>query len=461
MADSSLVKKLDSINEYERAPVPENKTKSFKSFVGMVAGEHIAGTEFVIGPLLWAYGVSASDLFLGLLVGNLLAVFSWAFVCAPIAAKVRTTIFYMLERISGYWVVIGYNLVNGLMGAFVGASMIAVSATAVGIPFNIPMPGLEDLLPTGPGWIITVLIIGSVITIVSIFGYDRVSKFANVFAPWMPLIFIAGALAVLPQLGVEKFSDFWTVANEKIWTGVPVAGKIKFTFWHVVFFSWLCNTNQHIGLADTTIYRYAKKWQYGFASAAGMYIGHFMAWIASGIMCAAALGNTTPGPIAYSSMGIAGVICVVVAGWTTANPTIYRSGLAFQAILPKAKRWKVTLLVGIIITILACFPGVISKLAQFLALYALIAAPVGAVIFADVYLFPKFKLATNYAEAIGSNFNWIVLVTWLLTFAVCIFLQMSIGIDGLEFFLAVPGWILCIGFYILLSKLFQKKEAAL
>ncbi len=460
MSEKSLTKKLDSINEYERSPVPENQTKGFKSFVGMVAGEHIAGTEFVIGPLLWAYGVSARDLFLGLLVGNLLAVLSWAIICAPIAVKVRLTIYYMLERISGYWVVIGYNLVNGLMGAFVGASMIAVSATAVGIPFNIPMPGLEDMLPTGPGWIITVLIIGSVITIVSIFGYDRVSKFANVFAPWMPLIFIGGAIAVLPDLGVTKISDFWSVATEKIWTGVPVAGKIKFTFWHVVFFSWLCNTNQHLGLADTTIYRYAKKWQYGFASAAGMYIGHFMAWIASGIMCAAALGNTTPGPIAYGAIGMAGVLCVVVAGWTTANPTIYRSGLAFQAIVPTAKRWKVTLLVGIIITLLACFPGVINKLAQFLALYALIAAPVGAVIFADVYLFPKLNLRANYAEAIGTQFNWIVLATWILTFAVCIVLQMNIGIDGLEFFLAVPGWILCIGFYIALSKIFQKKEVA-
>ena len=458
MPDSSLIKKLDSINEYERARVPEDRTKGFKSFVGMVAGEHIAGTEFVIGPLLWAYGVSASDLFLGLLLGNLLAVLSWTLICAPIATKQRMTIFYMLERISGYWVVIGYNLVNGLMGAFVGASMIAVSATAVGIPFNIPMPGLDDLLPTGPAWIFTVLCIGAVITIVSIFGYDRVSRFANVFAPWMPLIFIGGAIAVLPQLGVHKIGNFWTVATEKIWTGVPVAGKLKFTFWHVVFFSWLCNTNQHLGLADTTIYRYAKKWRYGLASAAGMYIGHFMAWIASGIMCAAALGNTTPGPIAYSAIGFAGVICVVVAGWTTANPTIYRSGLAFQAIFPSAKRWKVTLFVGIIITMLACFPGVINKLMEFLAFYALVAAPVGAVIFADVYLFPKLGLRRNYAEWSGTKFNWIVLAAWILTFALCLILQMNIGFDGLEFFLAVPGWILCIGFYILFSKLFQKKE---
>ena len=46
---------LDTIDEFEREAVPPGKVKGFKSFLGMVAGEHIAGTEFVIGPLwVWA-----------------------------------------------------------------------------------------------------------------------------------------------------------------------------------------------------------------------------------------------------------------------------------------------------------------------------------------------------------------------------------------------------------------------
>ena len=43
---------------------------------------------------------------------------------------------------------------------------------------------------------------------------------------------------------------------------------------------------------------------------------------------------------------MAGVICVIVAGWTTANPTIYRAGLAFQAIVPRSSRYRVTLVTG-------------------------------------------------------------------------------------------------------------------
>ena len=73
--------------EFEREPVPVSKTKGLKAFVGMYAGEHCAGTELMIGPLFVAAGVSAFDVVGGLLLGNLLAVLSWMFLCAPIAVR--------------------------------------------------------------------------------------------------------------------------------------------------------------------------------------------------------------------------------------------------------------------------------------------------------------------------------------------------------------------------------------
>ena len=68
-------------------PVTDDKLHGIWSFLGMYAGEHVAGTEFVIGPLFVVHGVTAINLFLGLMIGNLLAVASWAFLCAPIAVK--------------------------------------------------------------------------------------------------------------------------------------------------------------------------------------------------------------------------------------------------------------------------------------------------------------------------------------------------------------------------------------
>ena len=334
MAHKGLVKHLNAVEEFERTPVPEKKWKGLGSFLGMYAGEHTAGTEFVIGPLFVARGVGASDLILGLLAGNLLAVLSWGFLTAPIATKVRITLYYMLEKICGSKLTLIYNLVNALMFCFLAGSMIAVSATAVGIPFNLPMPSLNDWLPNSVGWVVAVIVVGFVTTIIAMFGYNYVSRFANIAAPWMILVFIAAAVAVLPDLGVTSVSDFWTVAKTKIWRGVPLEGQSQFTFWHVMFFAWFCNMAMHIGMADLSILRYAKKWYHGFSSATGMFVGHYIAWIASGILYSLFLMQTNystefaPGPIAFKAAGIAGAVCVIIAGWTTANPTIYRAGLA-------------------------------------------------------------------------------------------------------------------------------------
>jgi len=455
--ESAIKQKLNSINEYEREPVPENRTKNFKSFAGMVMGEHVAGTEFVIGPMFLAYGASAFDVFVGLLIGNILAVLSWTFIASKTATKIRTTIFYQLELVGGKFTVSVYNLMNTVMFAFAAASMIAVSATAVGVPFNMPQIQIGDILPPDINWIWIVLVVGAVITIVASFGYDAVSKFANVCAPWMPLIFIAGAIAVLPQLGVHSFSDFWQVANDKIWTGVPAEGLPKFTIWHIAAFSWLCNTQMHLGLGDTSIYRYAKKWQYGFASALGTFIGHYMAWIASGILCAAALGSISPGTIAYGAVGWAGLIAVIMAGWTTANPTMYRAGLALQPILKNQKRWVLTAIIGTFTTILACFPGVVTQLLNFLAFYALLIGPVGAIVWTDVYIIPKMGLQNNYAQLKNKLNRWPVVIAWVGSFGICQIAYILYGIEGMHFFLALPAWIIAVILYAIFTKIEQRK----
>ncbi len=73
--EEDIIQQIDG-GEFEREKVPQSKLKSWKSFLGMYAGEHAAGTEFVIGPLFLTAGVSAFDLIIGLLIGNFLAVLS-------------------------------------------------------------------------------------------------------------------------------------------------------------------------------------------------------------------------------------------------------------------------------------------------------------------------------------------------------------------------------------------------
>jgi cytosine permease len=442
--------RLDALYEFDREPVAPGKLQGFGKFVGTFAGEHVAGTEFVIGPLFVTHGVSAPDLFLGLLVGNVLAVLSWAFLCAPIGVKVRLTLYWQLRRICGPALTFVYSIVNALMFCFLAGAMIAVAATAVGLPLKMPMPGLQDLYPSSLLWVLVVFLVGAVVTGLAILGFERLAQFAKICAPWMFLVFVAAALAVLPKLGCRSLGDFWHVANTRIWTGVPLAGQVKFTFWHVTFFAWFCNMAMHIGMADLSLFRYARRWTYGFASGFGMFLGHYVAWICSGILCAAADVSVAPGPIAYMGAGAAGALCVVVAGWTTANPTLYRAGLALQAASPNWKRWKVTLAAGIITTLAACFPALVMRLLEFVALYGLILMPLGAVILAEFWLFPLLNLQPNYASQRRRMVHWPALLTWVFTLVFAFGLPLEIYFKGL------PGWLAALILYTGLSALDQR-----
>ena len=449
--------------EFERTPVPSTHFKKASTFVGMFAGEHAAGTEFMIGPLFVARGVSAFDVLVGLLVGNFLAVLSWRYICAPIATRTRMTLYYKLEKICGPALVNVYNILNGLLFCFLAGAMVAVSATAVGVPFDLKMPGLDDMLPNSVGWILAVFGVGTVISIVAAKGYDTVARFSGLAAPWMVLVFLACGLAALPELGVTSFDNLGQILVERVWTGVPVEGQTKMGFAHMVFFGWFCNLAMHIGMADMSIFRFAKKSSYGWASAFGAYIGHYMAWIAAGLLYAVQLNvdpnntNVAPGPMAFGVAGWAGILCVIVAGWTTANPTIYRAGLAFQSLLPSWSRVRVTILAGAIATIGACFPGLAMKLLGFVALYGLVLMPMGAIIFQDFWVLPKLGLAPDHAAKTGKKFYVAPFLAWVITLAASLALAQLADIE--VFFLALPGWFLASVLYIAFSKSAQSKNA--
>lgn len=456
--------------EFEREPVPASKLKGWKSFLGMYAGEHAAGTEFMIGPLFLTAGVSAFDLIIGLLLGNLLAVLSWRFLTAEIAVKNRLTLYFQLEKISGKNLVTGYNLANGILFCFLAGSMITVSATAIGVPLHMEMPKLTDTMPNGITWIMIVILIGAVISLIAARGYDTVSKAANWMSPIIVLAFLACGVVALNQLGVKSFSDFWNIWGEG---SEPFPGQIKYTFWHVVIWSWFANAAMHVGMSDLSVFRFAKKASSGWTTAAGMYVGHYMAWIAAALLYAvylkspeaqAFLSNgeappVAPGPLADNAIGIFGIIAVVLAGWTTANPTIYRAGLAFQAILPKLSTAKVTILAGTIATIAGIFPAFAMKLLGFVALYGFILAPFGAVIVFEHFFAKKYGIVKNYAEFGGITFNKAVFYAWLISFG--LFYAISLKFNVFLSFVTLPAWLLCGILFLVFSKYYQKKNSTI
>ena len=312
----------------------ESRLQSNASFAGLLAGEHVAATEFVIGAFFVLHGVTAADLFGGLILGNILAVLSWAFLCAPIAVQTRLTLYWYLRRIAGPGVTMIYNIGNAFLFCILAGAMISVSSTALGLAFDIPSPRLSDIYPNSVAWVLLTFAIGMAFTLVAILGFEKVSKFAELCSPWIFLVFIAGALALLPRLGVAPdFSNFWEVANQKIWTGRPSPGQEQFHFWHIAFFAGSrtlpCTWASPIWLCSAT-----RNWKTGFYSAFGMFQGTFWPGSAAASWWRRWTGMN-PGLMAFTAAGVAGAVAVFVAGWTTADDAL-SWGSPSQVVTPVA-----------------------------------------------------------------------------------------------------------------------------
>tara|TARA_X000000368_G_scaffold167351_1_gene132062 strand:+ start:3260 stop:4951 length:1692 start_codon:yes stop_codon:yes gene_type:complete len=447
------------------SPVTPDKLQSGKKFAANYAGEHVAGTEFVIGALFVSWGVSTYDILIGLLIGNFLAVLSWGLITAPIATDTRLTLYAYLEKIAGRGTIKLYSIVNCILFSILAGAMITVSASAIRIPFGIPAQ--VDWYPTSFAFVLVALVVGATVVFVAVKGFRGVARFAEICAPWMILMFIIGALSILPVLvvatqGIEtitSFSDFMLVANEHIW----VYRESEVGFWHVAAFAWICNLSMHGAMGDMTLLRYARKASYGYFSAFGMFIGHYVAWICAGIMGAGAamlletnITQLDAGGVAFQSLGIAGIIAVVIAGWTTSNPTIYRAGLAFQSLYPNLSREKATMIVGAVTTIIACFPFVFTKLIDFVGFMGILLAPIGAIIITEHWLFTKLGLTRYWSKYKGNSTNYPALFTWIVSMVLALYLERTGTIH--LFFLLIPIWIFATLMYLLLARQFGANE---
>lgn len=240
--------------------------------------------------------------------------------------------------------------------------------------------------------------------------------------------------------------------------GAPGIGLLE-----VIGFAWAANTITHFGLIDMALLRFAKKKIYGLATSTGMMFGHYVAWIAAGIMGAGAaviLGKSLveldPGDVAYYALGWSGFVIVIVAGWTTAITNLYRAGLAAQAVFANTSRRRTTLIVGMVTVVVACFPFVFSQILPLLTYAGLLVVPVGAIVFAEHQVFPRIgytRYWTSYRQlvvSIPAISSWILGL--ILGFGLNILGAMSF------FYLFIPTWIFTILVYTLLAGLSGAKQ---
>jgi purine-cytosine permease-like protein len=453
----------------EQLPIPSHKLHEWKHFLGLYAGEHVAATEFVIGATFVALGAKTMDILIGLLIGNILAILSWTFITTPIAVQTRLSLYTYLHKIAGDSMTKLYNWANVIIFTVISAAMITVSSTAVRFLFNIPAQ--LNWYPNSAAFVAIVLAVGIIVVFVAMYGFNAVSEFSGLCGPWLFIMFTSGALVMMPSLTesvlgytmLQSWSDFITIGDQSIWTGVNVFGEPGIGLLEVIGFAWAANTITHFGLIDMALFRYAKKSIYGLCTSSGMLFGHYIAWIAAGIMGAgtavmvkSSIATLDPGDVAFHALGLSGFVIVIVAGWTTANANLYRAGLAAQAIFYKHSRKKTTLAVGVVTVIVACFPFVFTKMLPLLTYAGLIVVPVGAVVFAEHVIFPRIGFTRYWLTYRKLTHSTPAVASWIAG------LVFGFGLNALDvmsfYYLFIPTWIFTVILYTILAKKYGAAE---
>ena len=471
MKTTTNFQEFESVDE-EQLPVSKHKLHDWTHFAGLYAAEHVAATEFVIGATFVALGATTKDILLGLLIGNILAVLSWTFITSPIAVDTRLSLYTYLNKIAGDSMTKLYNWANVIIFTVISAAMITVSATAVRFAFNIPAQ--LDWYPTNLWFVFIVLCVGLVVVSIAIYGFKAVTEFSGICAPWLFVMFISGAFVILPALSIAElgetipssWSDFITLGNHSIWTGVNSKGETGIGLVEVIGFAWAANTITHFGLIDMALLRFAKKKSYGLTTSTGMMFGHYIAWISAGIMGAGAaviIGKPIvaldPGDVAYYALGWSGFVIVIVAGWTTAIANLYRAGLAAQAVFKSHSRKKSTIVVGIVTMVVACFPFVFSQILPLLTYAGLLVVPVGGIVFAEHQIFPKIGYTRYWSHYKKLTFSTPAIVSWGLG------LVFGFGLNIINimpfYYLFIPTWIFTIIVYTVLAGKYGAKESYL
>lgn len=451
----------------EDRPISKKNVSGLGNFFGIYGGEHIAATEFVIGATLVTLGVRATDIFLGLIVGNILATLTYALICAPIGVDTRVTLYSYLKKVMGPYMQKIYNVVWGLASIAMAASMLTVSASAVREIFGIKLQ--TEWYPTDIKFVLVVIVLGIIVTLVAANGFNAVAKFSSVCVPWMIIVFLAGFCVVVPQLieitgasGIHGFGDFMALMNTSVWNGEVIEGGQDLTIFHVIGFAWMCNLAYHGGLNDMALFRYAKSARYGFVTCYGMFIGHFFAWGSAGIMGATAaimlnqsLLILDSGAITSAVLGSTGLLAVIIAGWTTANPNIYRASLAYESVFKNVSTKKLTYIVGVVMTVVACFP-ITMNIMTIVNIIVLVVPPVGAIVFAEHWMLPKLGGTRYWAMYKGWRINYAGLAAWVIALVFVAAMTVTKAIHS--YFLFLPTYLLAMVSYLILACLMGAKE---
>ncbi|MCR2822591.1 cytosine permease [Lederbergia panacisoli] len=377
-------------NDYAREAVPESERKKWLSISLVWIAVGIDLSAMLFGAEL-GKGMNFNDALLSVIIGSAILGVLAAF-CAYIGAVTGLST-SMISRftfgISGAKFVslfIAISLLGwfGVQTGFFAENAFAAIKGAMGL--ELPMP-----LLAGIG--------GILMMTTAIFGYRAIEKLSSWSVPLLLILVILAVILAIKQFGLSELK-------------APVENVFSFG----MAISLVISIFVTGAVISPDVSRWAKTRKDAvLASFFGFFFGNsFMivvAMILSRIMDESSLTTI----MITVGLGIPGILVLILAQWTTNTSNAYSSGLSLSVIFTRTNKAVLTLIAGIIGTLLAVL-GIYDYFINFLSIMTLFIAPIGGVYTAYYYiggakLFDTlndkaFKFLPLTAWALGTLISW-------------------------------------------------------
>lgn len=425
------------VNDYEREPVPQEERKGWLHLSLIWLGIAIALSATVLGGTLGG-GLSLSEAILASLLGSLVLALVSAF-CSIVGAKTGLSTGlvskFALGRYGSYAVsiIVAIALFGwfGVQLALFGASFQNVIKNVLGIEINVT---------------VLVIIGGVLMTSTAVIGFKAIEKLSKLAVPLMSLLLLASLWRVIaqyegPSLGeVPLFGDPLTL-------GLAVSLVIG---------------SLAIGaVISPDIARYAKTPKDAvIASFSGFLVGFSAVLIIAALLAKATNEVDIVSIMLGLGWGTFAMLILILAQWTTNDNNLYSAALGFSVIFKKIPKYQLTIIAGIVGTVMAV-AGIYDHFIPFLIFLSALIPPIGGIYVAD-YLLNKNKYHFNNLDQM-TNMNPIGLTTWVVASLVAFSTTSAPSGFGLFSLTQAPGldaFIVAFVLQIVLLKVFRHKKVS-
>lgn len=397
-------------------PVPPEERTGWGPPLFNILGCNIAISELMVGGALIA-GMTLKNLIIASIAGNLLLVLILS-IQGYIGSKEGLNTYVLAEgafgEIGGKWII---SLILGI-----------TSFGWFGIQAGVAGLSVEKIFP-GINLTVTIVILGLLMVILAVYGFKVMALFNYIAIPPLIVLMIWGLIKTSAVYGTEAIVSYVPPQQMSLVEGINmVVGLI--IVGAVISPDYLRYTR---GLKDILIVGLI-----GFAA-----ISIFQQ-VSAGIIAMQTPTWDITEVLAKLGFNWIAFVILLLAAWSTNLSNAYSGGLALKNVFPNLQRPVLTLIAGVIGTIIAA-AGIIFKFQNFLSFLSMMVPSIAGVMWIEYYAIRK----RNFVKRDGVN--WLAIISWLGGFLISyLSTQYSYGLPP------VNG-IICSGvLYYILEKSFDK-----